>query len=160
MRKPYAAGGGGATMQIPDALPKLRHGTHQENDRECSPMEAACWLAGEPWSNRPRSVHPVIVAVAIATSEQIDADAHRQLWPLILASICTRRRFRFVLTWRLRRIARRSRAITGDQLLALWSELLDEYERRSAPGHIRDAVGRFVSETLLDGQAFGVPFFY
>ena len=160
MGEPFAVDDTGATTELPNALPTLVRGTHQENDRECSPMEAACWLNCEPWSLCPSSVHPVISAEANAASERLDTATHQELWPLVLASIGTRRRFRFVLTWRMRHIARRSRATTGDQLLALWSQLLDESEQRSKRGRIRRLVGRIARKAFPDGRALGVPFFY
>jgi hypothetical protein len=52
-------------------------------------MEAAAWLAGEPWSDKPASVHPVIGAVARWVNDTVDDDRRQSLWPLILASVGT-----------------------------------------------------------------------
>jgi len=122
-------------------------------------MEAVCWLSGEPWSLHPRSVHPVIAAVANAASERLDDAAHASLWPLILASSHTRRRLRFMLGWRLRHIARRAQATSGTQLTALWARLLEELQRCSAR-RIGLAVGRIAREGMLEYREAGVSFFF
>ncbi len=44
-------------------------------------MEAASWLAGEPWTDHPRSVHPVIAGVARAADDSVSDAERTGLWP-------------------------------------------------------------------------------
>ncbi len=76
-------------------------------------MEAATWLAGEPWSDHPRSVHPVVVQVARAVNDGVCDEERQTLWPLIVVSLDTARPRHPVLSLRLSWYA--GKACTGCQ---------------------------------------------
>jgi hypothetical protein len=97
-------------------------------------MEAASWLAGEPWSDHPHCVHPVIARVARRANDRAGEADRQRLWPLILASLGTgvERQFRvgFRLrrkSWRLERLG--SHAEQTNHLRNLWSDLVAEHAR-------------------------------
>lgn len=119
-----------ASFEVPDRLPLLDKGKHQTGSGKACVMEAASWLAGEPWSDHPRVVHRVIAKVAIAVNGTV-SDAERQtLWPLLLASLGTGRRLRPLLYWRLQRTARRTRTqLGGANARELWEAVLIEHFR-------------------------------
>jgi hypothetical protein len=97
-----------ASVEIPDSLPRLGKGHHARGSMTPCAMEAASWLAGDRWSDHPRSVHPVIARVARWVNDTVPDEQRQGHWPLILASIGTRRRGRVVLWWRLAYFAQRS----------------------------------------------------
>jgi hypothetical protein len=97
-----------ATLAIPDSLPRLGKGHHSAGSMTPCAMEAASWLAAEPWSDHPRTVHPVIARVARRVNDTVTDEERQGLWPLVLASLDTRRRGRLVLGWRLSRCARQA----------------------------------------------------
>lgn len=116
---------------VPDQLFFLDRGRHMPNVKRACAMEAASWLAGEPWTDHPRTVHPVIASVARMTNDQID-DADRQaLWPLVLASLDTARPRSFRLHRELVRARRRAGSCSGREL---WELLLSVHAK--ATGHI------------------------
>jgi len=110
----------GPSLEVPDRLLYLDRGKHEPNSEQGCVMEAASWLAGEPWSDHPRSVHPVIASVARRVNDEIDDDERQSLWPLVAASLGTARRGRVRLHWRLER-ARRHAPEHGCEL---WASLL------------------------------------
>ena len=115
------------TLGTPDQLPSLARGNHTPDEGKACAMEAASWLAGESWSDRPGSVHPVIARIARRANDSLDDDERQQLWPLILASLGTARPYRPVLSWRLRWTAWRLRSSQrGD---AIWEALLAKHAR-------------------------------
>lgn len=117
-------------MTVPDHLPVLDRGDHSPDEGRACAMEAASWLAGEPWSSHPRSVHPIIARVARTANDQLD-DEHRQLlWPLVLASVGTARPFRPFLYRKLRASMRtQSRNGGREDLRGMWRNLLEEHGR-------------------------------
>jgi hypothetical protein len=56
-------------LDLPDRLPQLERGSHRPGSGKACVMEAASWLADEPWSDHPRSVHRAIAQVAIRVNE-------------------------------------------------------------------------------------------
>jgi hypothetical protein len=116
----------GLSFEVPDQLLYLDRGKHDPNSERGCVMEAASWLAGESWSDHPRSVHPVIASAARRVNDEIDDDERQLLWPLVAASLGTARRGRFRLHWRLersrRRASRHGREL-WESLLALHGEL-------------------------------------
>lgn len=69
----------------------LAHGAHQPNDGAMCAMEAAAHIAGEPWSDHPQCVSPVIAAFLRSWNDALpDADRTRLLLPLIPDTIGTR----------------------------------------------------------------------
>jgi hypothetical protein len=115
-----------ASFEVPEKLLYLDRGNHEPNSERGCVMEAASWLAGEPWSDHPRSVHPVIAQAARRVNDDIDDDKRQLLWPLVAASLGTARRGRLCLRWRLEH-ARRHSSYSGrelwESLLALHAEL-------------------------------------
>jgi hypothetical protein len=99
---------------------RLSQGKHRDPDHGACVMELASMLAGEPFSDRPRCVDPVIAGFLRTYNDGID-DARRQdLYPLAAAVVGTRavagvqaERARMCLAWvqahhaELRRGARR-----------------------------------------------------
>lgn len=115
-------------LSVPDTLPQLSRGSHLAGSPTPCAMEAASWLAGEPWSAQPRSVHPVISMVARTVNDAIDDKERQLLWPLIMASLGTRRSGHLILHLRLDSFARRMlRGGTGPSISA-WEAVLKRFE--------------------------------
>ncbi len=89
-------------------VPFIDWGTHQPSDGKACVMEAASWLAGEEWSDHPRSVHPVIARVARSVNDSLGVAERQRLWHLLLLSLDTARPYRPLLNWRLERLRRRT----------------------------------------------------
>ncbi len=69
----------------------LAHGSHTPNDGEMCAMEAAAYVAGEPWSDHPQCVSPVIAAFMRSWNDALpDEDRTRLLLPLIPDTVGTR----------------------------------------------------------------------
>ena len=131
-----------AAFEIPDRLPLLDRGSHAPDSGRACAMEAASWLAAEPWSDHPRSVHPVIARVARRANDRADDGDRQHLWPLIVASLGTGADRRWRVGARLRRKAWRIEHLgpppqQARHLRELWSDLLAEHSRltghRAAP---------------------------
>jgi hypothetical protein len=133
---------------LPDHLPRLDRGAHPEGSGQVCAMEAAAWLAGEPWSDQPRSVHPVVAHVARAVNDRIADDERQTLWPLIVASLDTARPRHPILSLRLSWYAGRStaRAARQGDLRPAWWAVLDHHSRLY--GHQRSALPTDRIETL------------
>ena len=116
-------------MAIPDHLPTIDRGWHSPYENVINVLEAACWLAGELWTNRPRSVHPVIARVAHLTNDCLGFQDRQLLWPLVLASIGTVHSWRPRLDWRLRWLARKSDSLSGRELRELWKTLVKVHDQ-------------------------------
>jgi len=118
-------------VEVPDQLPRLDWGSHRRRGGKVCAMEAAAWLTGEPWSDHPWSVHPVIRQVARTINDTVSDDVRQTLWPLILASLDTTRPRHPLLSLKLSRYAEKALAETapnGD-LRKVWSAVLDEHAR-------------------------------
>jgi hypothetical protein len=75
-----------------EALP-LKSGSHGKNsDLEMCVMEAAAYVAGEPWSDHPACACPVITDFMISWNDSLpnDAERDRLLKPLIALVVNTR----------------------------------------------------------------------
>jgi len=69
----------------------LAHGAHTPKEGAMCAMEAAAYIAGEPWSDHPKCVSPVIAAFMRSWNDALpDADRTRLLLPLIPDTIGTR----------------------------------------------------------------------
>jgi hypothetical protein len=111
---------------IPARLPSLGPGGHRPGSPTPCAMEAASWIAGEPWTDHPKSVHDTIAAVARSVNDALD-DAERQsIWPFILSSLDTARLRRPFLGWRLDRFARAEVRRHGPTL-ATWRAVLERF---------------------------------
>jgi hypothetical protein len=126
---------------IPDRLPRLERGQHWEGSGKACVMEAASWLAGEPWSDHPRCVHATITRVAIRANDRLNDEDRQRLWPLVLASVGTAKPFDVRLDFRLRVAAFRARRRSLG-LVDVWRALLVEYGQRSRDPVWNEAVGR------------------
>jgi hypothetical protein len=67
----------------------LEAGGHQPDSRFCV-MEAVAYVAGEPWSDSPECVSPVIAAFLRSWNDSLSDDARQMLKPLIPQVIGTR----------------------------------------------------------------------
>jgi hypothetical protein len=99
---------------------RLSQGKHRDPDHGACVMELASMLAGEPFSDRPRCVDPVIAGFLRTYNDGIDDQRRQDLYPLAAAAVGTRavagvqaERARMCLAWvqahhaQLRRGARR-----------------------------------------------------
>jgi hypothetical protein len=71
------ASGRGWAAGPPDCLPLLSRGRHRDPARGACLLEATALLAGEPPTDRPASVHPVLAALARVVNDSV-SDATRQ----------------------------------------------------------------------------------
>ena len=64
---------------------ELHAGSHEESQREMCVMEAAAYVAGEPWSDHPQCACPTITTFMISWNDNLpsDEDRTRLLKPLI-----------------------------------------------------------------------------
>jgi len=128
-----------SNAEVPDHLPRLDRGAHHRDDGRACAMEAAAWLAGEPWSDHPKSVHQVIGWVARSVNDRVPDDVRQTLWPLVLASLDTAQPWHPMLSMRLSRRAGKAYAAATHQgdLRKVWTTVLDEHARlygeRSSP---------------------------
>jgi hypothetical protein len=139
---------------IPDRLPRLERGQHWEGSGKACVMEAASWLAGEPWSDHPRCVHATITRVAIRANDRLSDEERQRLWPLVIASVGTAKPFDVRLDFRLRLVAFRAhrRRLGLDEV---WRAVLAEYGHRSRDPVWKEAVGRlgYLGSYLADHRA-------
>lgn len=70
-----------------DSIP-LQRGSHDSNKQMCA-MEAAAWIAGEPHSDRPKCVSPVIAAFMRTWNDALDDEQRQGLKPYIVRVIGT-----------------------------------------------------------------------
>jgi hypothetical protein len=90
----------------------LRRGSHGENDDlHMCVMEAVSYIAGEPWSDAPQCVCPVITAFMVAWNDALPSDEERDrllksLIPLIVGTRSTKaveeKRSYMALDWLIR----------------------------------------------------------
>jgi hypothetical protein len=147
-----------ADMKMPDRLLRLDKGSHRASSGRACAMEAASWLAGEPWSDHPRSVHPVIAGVARRANDEVDDAERQRLWPLILASLDTARPRRLGLAHRLRRSAWKAEARSrGADPRQVWEQVLAEHTRLTGhrPGAVSSERFESLSAHLIPPRAEG-----
>ena len=79
-------------LDVLEKLGPLKSGSHSGPDEGACIMEAVAFVAGEPWSDHPRCVSPVIGAFLRNWNDNLptDADRERLLKPLILKIMNTR----------------------------------------------------------------------
>jgi hypothetical protein len=119
----------GQGLRLPDRLPVLDRGAHSATSGKACAMEAASWIAGERWSDHPRSVHRAIASVARWVNDAVDDEERQRLWPLILASLDTGKVHGFRLDRNLRRLTREAgcRAVAKGRPTEAWREVLRAY---------------------------------
>jgi hypothetical protein len=69
---------------------RLSQGKHRDPDHGACVMELASMLAGEPFSDRPRCVDPVIAGFLRTYNDGIDDRRRQDLYPLAAAVVGTR----------------------------------------------------------------------
>jgi hypothetical protein len=69
---------------------RLSQGKHRDPDHGACVMELASMLAGEPFSDRPRCVDPVIAGFLRTYNDGIDDKRRQDLYPLAAAVVGTR----------------------------------------------------------------------
>ena len=98
-------------LNVLEKLGPLKSGSHSGPDAGACIMEAVAFVAGEPWSDYPQCVSPVIGAFLRSWNDNLptDADRERLLRPLIPRIINTRadaategRRSYLALDWMIR----------------------------------------------------------
>jgi hypothetical protein len=112
-------------------------------------MEAAAWLAGEPWSDHPKTVHRAVASVARRVNDGVSDDVRQTLWSLVLASLDTARPRHPVLSLRMSRRAAKamSAASRHGDLPRAWRQVLDEHARLY--GHRQSTVPRERLQSLV-----------
>jgi hypothetical protein len=85
---------------------RLSQGKHRGPDHGACVMELSSMLAGEPFSDRPRCVDPVIAGFLRTYNDGIDETRRQDLYPLAAEAVGTRsaggihsERARMCLTW-------------------------------------------------------------
>ena len=69
---------------------RLSQGKHRGPDHGACVMELASMLAGEPFSDRPRCVDPVIAGFLRTYNDGIDENRRQDLYPLASEVVGTR----------------------------------------------------------------------
>jgi hypothetical protein len=100
---------------------RLAKGRHAHPGQGVCVMELASMLAGEPFSDQPRSVCPVIASLLRTYNDRVDDERRQRLYPYASASVGTRAipavatvRARICAQWVKRQVgARRRRGIRG-----------------------------------------------
>ena len=69
---------------------RLSQGKHRDPDHGACVMELASMLAGEPFSDRPRCVDPVIAGFLRTYNDGVDEVRRQSLYPLAAAVVGTR----------------------------------------------------------------------
>lgn len=131
--KPDVRNARNQTWAVPDRLPTLSRGSHEPGSFEPCAMEAAAWLAGDAWSNAPKSVHPVIASVARWANDHVEERELPDLWPLILASVGTATRYHPILSWRLRVTAAKAQKAFRQDPIRAWDQVLARHRQLTAP---------------------------
>jgi hypothetical protein len=124
---------------------KLSRGSHRSPDEGACVMELASMLAGEPFSDHPKSVCRVIAGFLRAYNDAIDRDRRQDLYACAAAVVGTRgwrRTERARLEWML---------ATLDDLGARWRGrgLLDRLPSR---GSCREMIGRRLARALATSE--------
>ena len=133
-------------FDLPDRLPVLDRGAHPPGSGKACAMEAASWLAGERWSDHPKTVHRAIATVARWVNDAVDDEERQDLWPLILASVGTGPSNTFFVDRKLRHLARSAgckAAVLGHPVDA-WMAVLEEHQVLTGQQPARMPVERIV----------------
>ena len=92
--------------QVSHQTVRLSQGKHRGPDHGACVMELASMLAGEPFSDRPRCVDPVIAGFLRTYNDGIDEQRRQDLYPLAAEAVGTRsvagvqaERARLCLAW-------------------------------------------------------------
>jgi hypothetical protein len=132
---------------------KLSPGKHYSPDDGACVIELASMLAGEPFSDHPASVCPVLASVLRSYNDSIDDDARQDLYAYAARVVGTRadadlerRRSERVATWTYERRFRRMRRFLPDfvarrlcELKTLSLESIGTQAVRQIPRHTDEA---------------------
>lgn len=77
-----------SSIESPNPVP-LGPGRHASPTDGACLMELASLLAGEPWSDHPACVHPVLAAVARVVNDKVGVEGRDRLAPLVPVMIGT-----------------------------------------------------------------------
>jgi hypothetical protein len=69
---------------------RLSRGSHKSWEQGACVMEAASYVAGEPWSDHPKCASRVITGFLVSWNDSLDDDARQMLKPLIPRLVGTR----------------------------------------------------------------------
>jgi hypothetical protein len=75
-------------MTVSDII-RLAHGAHISIDDGACAMEAAAWIAGEPWSDHPKCASPVISQFMRTWNDSLNDDDRQMLKPYIVKVVGT-----------------------------------------------------------------------
>jgi hypothetical protein len=102
----WEAGERSGMTQVSYQTIRLSQGKHRGPDHGACVMELASMLAGEPFSDRPRCVDPVIAGFLRTYNDGIDEQRRQDLYPLAAEAVGTRsvagvqaERARLCLAW-------------------------------------------------------------
>jgi hypothetical protein len=73
----------GRRGRVPDVVPVLAQGRHRSPRKGACFMEMASYLAGEPWSDRPRCTHPLLAGLARLVNDHTTDDGRDRLVELV-----------------------------------------------------------------------------
>src|SRR5215204_5713211 len=73
----------GRSVRVPDLVPQLARGKHRNPRKGACFMEMASYLAGEPWSDRPRCTHPLLASLARLVNDHTTDDGRGRLVELV-----------------------------------------------------------------------------
>ena len=155
-------------MVISHQTVRLERGGHASPDRGMCVMELASVLAGEPFSDHPRAVCPVIASVLRAYNDRVDDERRQRLIPYAAEVVGTDagrevRRLRAVrcAAWAVERGVRlrfwqwrRRRLVTGRGAHLLGDGVL-RWAGAAAGSRGDDAVFALVSELVAIGRDGG-----
>lgn len=127
---------------------RLAAGKHRNPDEGVCVMELASMLAGEPFSDRPRSVSRTLAAVLRGYNDGLDDARRQQLKPYASAAVGTAGGWR--AERRRRRLVRRTvlalRPSDGAPAALTWA--LDATDIGHVAGHLAIRVRRYGDEAL------------
>lgn len=69
--------------RTPDVMPVLSRGKHRNPRKGACFMELASYLAGEPWSDHPKSTHPLLAVLARSVNDHLGDASRSRIAPLI-----------------------------------------------------------------------------
>lgn len=73
-----------------DHITLLKGGHAENNDLSVCLLEAVAYVAGEPWSDHPQCVCPVLAAFGRAWNDALPDDARQRLKPYVVRLVGTR----------------------------------------------------------------------
>ena len=72
-----------STTTIPEGMPTLDRGSHSPGTGKACVMEYVSMIAGEPWTDQPKCVHPALAAACRSINDVVEDEARPFLLRLI-----------------------------------------------------------------------------